>query len=355
MKRNTTPRQVHRAFVALAIILGLALILPAPAQAQPPSPLTPGSGNAQAVADLFWIVLAIAAVVFVVVEGLLIFTIVRYRRQYPDEMPRQVHGNARLELIWTVIPSLIMVALFVLTLNTLQAQRNAPPDAMVIEITGRQWFWEFNYADTEISRNSRTDDLIIPAGQPVMLEIRSADVIHSFWVPELAGKQDAIPGRTGTLWFEAEPGTYAGQCAEFCGLDHYAMLFDVVVLPQDEFTAWMDEQVALAGQFQPIGTDLETPLPVGTADQGESLFSELGCAACHSLDGTVVVGPTLLGIAERAATRQDAVAADQYLREAVLLPCDFVVDGFTCVMPQNYGERLDAQDLADLIAYLLEQ
>lgn len=355
MKRSSSFAHLGCSVVTSAGILGLALLFPLRALAQPPSPLAPGSENAASVAALFWIVLGIAAAVFVIVEGLLIYAVLRYRRRYPDEVPPQVHGNTRLEVIWTVIPALIMVTLFSLTLRQLQRERSVPPDAMVVEVTGQQWFWEFTYPETNITANSQSGNLVLPAGRPILFEVRSKDVIHSFWVPELAGKVDAIPGRTTTIWFEAEPGVYAGQCAEYCGLEHYAMLFEVEVLPAAQFDAWMAEQVRLASQFQPIGTDMTSPLPPGDAARGATLFTDLGCVACHSLDGTQIVGPTAQGIGERAAGRIGGYSAEQYLRESILLPCNYVVEGFTCVMPQNFGERLEAQDLADLIAYLLEQ
>jgi len=328
------------------------------ALAAPPSPLIPGSDRATDIANLFWIVLGIAAVVFVIVEALIIFAVVKYRRQFPDEVPEQIHGNTRLELIWTVVPALIMVVLFGLTLSTLQkyAYDKTPEDAMVVEITGRQWFWEFNYPETEITLTSLTDDLYLPADEPVQFEIRSNDVIHSFWIPELAGKVDAIPGHTNTLWFTAQAGDYDGQCAEFCGQSHYDMLFNVHVIPRAEFDAWMADQIELASQFQPIGTDLETPLPIGDATRGDTLFHEqFGCNACHSLDGSTLVGPSLQGVSERAGNREDGYTAEQYLRESILLPCEYVVDGFQCLMPQDYGDRMEAQDLADVIAFLLEQ
>ncbi len=355
MKRIALLARPTRLIVIASSVLVLAMLIPLPALAQPPSPLTPGSENAASVAALFWTVLSIAAAVFVIVEGLLIYAIVRYRRQYPDEIPPQVHGNTRLEVIWTVIPALIMVVLFGLTLRQLQRERNAPPNALVVEVTGQQWFWEFTYPETNITVNSQSGKLVLPAGRPILFEVRSKDVIHSFWVPELAGKVDAIPGRTTSIWFEAQPGVYAGQCAEYCGLEHYAMLFDVEVLPAAQFEAWMAEQVRLASLFQPIGTDMTSPLPPGDATRGATLFTGLGCAACHSLDGTQIVGPTAQGLGTRAASRIEGYSAEQYLRESILLPCNYVVEGFTCVMPQNFGERLEAQDLADLIAYLLEQ
>ncbi len=355
MRPHVNTTKLKRLALAGASVLALALLLPLTVLAQGPSPLRPGSPNAAGVAQLFWITTAIAAVVFFLVIALLLYAVIRYRRKYPDEMPEQIHGNTRLELLWTAIPAVILIGLFFLSLRALQQQRNPPPDAMVIEVTGRQWFWEFNYPETEITVSSRDGDLVIPANVPVVFEVRSADVIHSFWVAELAGKIDAIPGHTNTVWFEAQEGTFAGQCAEYCGLAHYDMLFDVVAVPEQEFAAWMGEQIELAGQFQPIGTDMEEPLPEGDAVDGEALYAELGCDSCHSLDGTPLVGPTMEGLGERAAERIPEYDAVTYLRESILLPCEHVVEGFTCVMPQNYGERLEAEGLADLIAFLTEQ
>jgi len=156
------------------------------------------------------------------------------------------------------------------------------------------------------------------------------------------------------MWFEVTAeGTYAGQCAELCGVEHYAMLFDVEAVSRDGFDTWMQDLVERQGE--PIGTDLESPLPAGDAANGEVLFVELGCTSCHSLDGSALVGPTVQGLGQRAVTRIPDYSAEQYLRESILLPCEFVIDTFTCVMPQTFGERLDAQSLSDMIAYLLEQ
>lgn len=356
MRHHAKIEKLKRLALAGAAIITLALVIPLRALAQSPSPLQPGSPNAAATAQLFWITTGIAAVIFVIVEALLVFAIIRYREKYPGDIPEQVHGNTRLEIVWTIIPALILVALFGLTLPVLRVDRNPPADSMIVEVTGRQWFWEFNYPETEVTINSQEGDLVIPAGRPVIFEVGSADVIHSFWVAELAGKIDAIPGQSHMVWFEAEEGTYAGQCAEYCGLSHYDMLFDVVAVPEAEFQAWMGEQVELAGQFQPIGDDMEEPLPEGDPARGEQLFGqELGCNSCHSLDGTTLVGPTLQNIGETAEGRIPEYDAVTYLRESILLPCEHLADGFTCVMPQNYGERLDAQGVADLIAFLMEQ
>ncbi len=352
--RTQSARYKHllRPITIISSVMVLALSAPLTAFAKPPSPLLPATDSSRQIANLFWITLAIAVVVFALVEGLLIYAIARYRnRGKKDEVP-QIDGNPTLEMMWTIVPALIMVVLFTLAWRVLSFQHNAPPDATTIEVTGHQWYWEFNYPDTEVTLQN---ELVIPANVPVLLEISSTDVIHSFWVPQLEGKADAIPGHTNILWFEADEGTYAGQCAEFCGREHYAMLFDVKALPPDEYDAWMQDQIDLAAQFQPIGTDMETPLPAGDPASGEALFTELGCNSCHTLDGSQLVGPSLLGVGERAGTRIDGYDAQQYLRESILLPCDYVVEGFTCVMPQNFGERLEAKDLADLIAFLSEQ
>jgi cytochrome c oxidase subunit 2 len=306
------------------------------------------------VAGLFYLVLSIAAVVFVLVEGLLIFAVVRYRRRDDeDEEPAQIHGNSTLEIIWTVVPALIMALLFYLTLSTIKAQQNTPPDAMTVEVIGHQWFWEIRYDNGVIL----TDELRVPVGQPVELEITSKDVIHSFWIPQLAGKQDAIPGHVTSTWFEVEEsGVYPGQCAEFCGLEHYAMLFEVQAMPREEFDAWMADKVASLGDV--VGT-AEVPdaatLPPGSLGEGETLFGSLGCQSCHSLDGSPLVGPTVQGIGQRAAGRIEGYSTEQYLAESIVRPCDYIVSEFTCVMPQNFGERLTAADLSNLIAFLSEQ
>jgi cytochrome c oxidase subunit 2 len=349
---------VLRLISIVTVALTALLVLPGVVSAAPPSPLNPGSDVAGRIATLFWIVLAIATVIFVLVEGLLIFALVRYRRRYEDEMPEQIHGNATLEIIWTIIPAAIMVFLFVITLDTAAANRAQSADAYVIEVTGYQWYWEFRYPNTELSLTTPGNDLYLPADRPVEFQVTAGDVIHSFWVPQLAGKYDAIPGAVQSFQLTAEEGVYPGQCAEFCGLEHYAMLFDAHALPEDEFDAWMDEQVQIAEERAAdlAGTDVDAELPMGDAANGENLFYETyNCDSCHSFDGTVLVGPTLQGIGDRAGETLDEYDAETYLVESILLPCEYVVSGFQCVMPEDYGERMTKQDLADIIAYLLEE
>lgn len=349
------PHKTWRFALITGFLLLTALAVPTLALAAPPSPLLPASDNAKRISDLFTLVASIAAAVFVIVETLLIVAIVRFRRRSDDEMPVQVHGNRILEITWTLIPAGILVGLFAMAVPVMNFEWTAPSNPMIVEVTGRQWQWEFKYPDTGVSTSKQ---LYIPTGKPILLELKSSDVIHSFWVPQLAGKTDAIPGYSNTMWFQADqPGTYDGQCAEYCGLQHYSMLLQVIAMQPADFKAWMDEQVKEASTFTPVGTDINNPpLPPGDPSRGADLYKSQGCASCHTLDGSPLVGPSFQGLASRAGTRKPGYSAELYLRESIVQPCAYVVEGFTCVMPQDFGtKKLNKQMLADLIAFLLQQ
>ena len=317
-----------------------------------------GSLNAVEIQGLFNIVLVFAILVFILVEGLLIFAILRYRRRRDDEMPEQIHGNTRLEIGWTVGSTVLVLILFFFTLGFYQQPRNLPAgsDPLVVQVTGHTWYWEFYYPETGIRLNSRTDDFRVPAARPVVLEIASADVQHSFWVPELSGKVDAIPGRVQRMWFQVdEPRTFVGQCAEYCGREHYNMLINVDVMDDAEFTTWYDGEAAAVAAAAEAAAAQDAASLVGVPAAGEALYNSLGCVACHSLDGSTRVGPSFQGLGDRAGTRIEGTSAQDYVHNSILNPCDFVVEGFTCVMPQNYGDQLAPQDLADLVSFLLAQ
>lgn len=337
-------------FGALAV-LGAALL---PGQVLAQSGGQSGSLDAQDISVLFNIVMVMAVLVFVLVEGLLIFAVVRYRRRSQDEMPEQIHGNNRLELGWTIGSAVLVVILFFFTLGFYQQPRTVPQeDVLTVEVIGNTWFWEFYYPETGVRT---TADLNVPAGRPVVLEISSRDVQHSFWVPELAGKVDAIPGRVQRMWFQVdEQRVYLGQCAEYCGKEHYNMPIRVNVLPEAEYAAWMDTEAAAVAAALDIDLEAEAAAIVGDVAAGDALYAGLGCIACHSLDGSVGVGPSYLGLGERAATAIEGYSAEEYVRESIVNPCAFVVEGFNCVMPQNYGDQLSPQDLADLVAFTLAQ
>ncbi len=354
----------------IAAVGALVLLLGLPGQTWAQGGAQSGSLNATEISTLFTLVLVIAVGVFVLVEGLLIFAIVRYRRRRADEMPRQVHGNTALEIGWTVGSFAIVLVLFFFTLAFYQTSRAAPADdePLIVEVIGHTWYWEFRYPTTGVSVSfdpAATPPqpgfrppavLRVPAGQTVVLEITSQDVQHSFWVPALAGKVDAIPGRVQRMWFKVDqPGTYVGQCAEYCGFEHYNMLINVEVMAPEAYAAWMDGQAAAVAAAAQANAEAAGQVLGGDAAAGEQLYTAIGCNACHSLDGSVLVGPSFQGLGQRAGERIDGYTAEEYLHESIVAPCSFVVEGFFCVMPQNYGDRLTPQNIADLIAFLQAQ
>ena len=253
----------------------------------------PASSIAQKQSNLFYIILGIAAVIFVIVEGGLIYAIVRYRRRKGDQgEPRQFDNHLGLEITWTVIPVLIVIFLFYLTVTTVNgiALPSSSPNDVNINVIGHRWWWEFTYSDLKITT---AGELVIPINTTIRINLTSADVVHSFWVPQLAGKTDAIPGQPNAMWITAnQTGTYDGQCAEFCGIDHAQMRLKVVALSKADFDAWVANQ------------QLPAPAPVTDLEiKGQQLVASGVCAACHTIDGTKAngrVGPNLSHLYSRS-------------------------------------------------------
>jgi cytochrome c oxidase subunit II len=279
----------RKLLLASLSLLALAFVLTGSAMAgnggiAPPAE-TPQAGR---IRDLYWFVFGISAVIFVLVEGALILFIVQYRnrgRPRTDEGP-QIRGHTRLELIWTAIPVLILVAIMGFVFYKLPGIKDIPDataagEKLTVQVEGRQFYWRFRYPNGAVSVN----ELRLPAGRPVELVVTAPanDVIHSWWIPALAGKMDAIPGKVNHLDFVApsSPGVYQGQCAEFCGLQHALMLARARIVTGSEFDAWISAR--LQG-----GTDL-----------GRQTF-EGACAPCHGMNGEGLIGPPLEGNATLA-------------------------------------------------------
>jgi len=260
-------------FVAL---VGVALLLASCSFIEIDSPLTtfdPSGPNADRIDGLFWLVFWIAVVVFVLVIGALIVIVVVFRDRDEESAkePKQVHGNAKLEVIWTVIPALILAAIAVPTTAAVFDLTGCDPDSMRVEVTGHQWWFEYRYPDYDIDT---ANVLVLPVGQETCLEMTSADVLHNFWVPSLMGKRYLVPGQTTQLRMEAdEIGEFWGQCAEFCGLSHSLMRARVQVVDQDEFEQWV------AAQQDPAALPVE-----GTPEwDGYQVYANKGCVQCHTV------------------------------------------------------------------------
>ena len=192
----------------------------------------------------------VAVVVFIIVEFGTLALVIRFRRRKDDtddDLPAQTHGNIKLEIAWTIVPAVMLAVVGFFTLRTLFEINDFDDEAMTVKVTGQQWWWEFSYdtdGDGEFTDEDvlTANDLVIPAGVDVNLDIGSNDVIHSFWIPALNGKKDAVPGRMHPLAINAdEPGTYVGQCTEFCGLSHGYMRQRVIALTPDEFDDWLGQ------------------------------------------------------------------------------------------------------------------
>jgi len=244
-----------RLLLTLALVL-LAVLLAGCETKDPQNTFSPVGDVADDQRDLFNLVLWPAVVILILVEGLLVVALLRFRRRSPDELPKQVHGNTRLELAWTIAPALLLMVLAVPTVASIVELGRAPSaDALKVTAIGQQWVWSFQYPDykdaqgnvlTVFGTPEELPEMHIPPNLEIAVQLQSADVIHSFWVPKLAGKTDAIPGRNNRMWLIArEPGTYSGQCAEFCGLAHAEMRFVVVVHENmDDFQQWVDDQLS---------------------------------------------------------------------------------------------------------------
>src|ERR1700693_1715851 len=216
---------------------------PPPAAAQP-WVVAPASDGADVISQLFWFTLVLATIVFVLVEGLLIYSSLRFRRRAPLPLtePPQIHGNTRLEVMWATVPALILVGLFGITVSRLGDLSQLPtdPNTLHISVTGQQFQWTFGYGSSGVKT---TNDLHIPVGTPLIFDVTSIDVIHSFWVPDLYGKIDANPGRVNHITFKAnQPGTYRGVCAELWGAGHPGMAFRVEAVSQTDFQTWLMQQ-----------------------------------------------------------------------------------------------------------------
>jgi cytochrome c oxidase subunit 2 len=246
------------------------------------APVAPESPNAEGIRDSWLFVSIFVFAIFVLVEGLLIAFIWRYRRQKRNrfEDAAQVHGATKLELAWTAGPVLVLFLIAAFVFIELPGIKDVPEAAageeeLEVQVSGRQFYWEYEYPNGAIA----IDKLVAPVGVPVRLEVSApdTDVVHSWWIPSLGGKIDAIPGTTNETWFEAKrEGTYSGQCAELCGVEHARMLASVEVVSQDEFDAWLAERA-------------ESVIELGR-EEWEGV-----CAKCHGMNGEGGIGPRIAG------------------------------------------------------------
>ena len=316
------------------------------------NPFLNGAASVQGtyIDNLFGVATGIGTVVFVMVQGLLLYSIIRFHRQDgDDEDGPPIRGNTRLEIVWTVVPALVIIFLGILSYQVLVAAERPDPDELVVEVKGFQYAWQFYYPDYDIT----TTEMHLPVDRQARLKLRSTDVIHSFWVPEFRIKKDVMPDRvTETFITPIEEGVYPIVCAELCGAAHAAMRSQVIVESDSNFRQWVESQgAAVARAAEAAETDPMT--------RGRQVFNQNGCNACHVLGdagAAGLVGPALDQLGAEAGEIVPGQTGLEYIHAAIVDPNAYVVEGYPAnVMPANYGATISEADLNALVDYLMAQ
>jgi cytochrome c oxidase subunit 2 len=365
----------------------------------PNTTLSPQSEFGRDIDALFDILLIAGVAVLVLVTLALLFIIVRYRHRAGAPEPKAIHGNAVLEIVWTLIPAVILAVIAVPTVRTIfRTQAEAGPNALQVEVVGHQWWWEFRYPQYGVVT---ANELYLPVGRTVNFALMTADVVHSFWIPQLGGKRDLVSNDTNHVWFTPESAfAWNGFCAEFCGSSHANMRFRVFTVPSEQFERWIAHQKSppVLGAAAPLAGAIDTaapappalpqataptvfadslpehvraatPIPAGLrmsnvtgdATRGAQLFGRatpMPCAACHAIQGvaTGIVGPNLTHVGSRTSIGAGLFPTDArhlalWIKDSPAMKPGSKMPAFgkSAQMPAG----LDDQQIADLAAYLL--
>lgn len=288
-------------------------------------------GNvAEKVDSLFVLISWVSLVMFVLVEMLLFIFLIRYRRRRSDDQGQSIHGNTKMEMIWTIIPAIILVIIGVLGTQITYDIQRPPKDVYTVEVIGKKWAWDFKYPEGF----QTTNELRVPEGKNILFKITSNDVIHSFWIPALRMKQDAVPGRQTQFWTgPLKKGTYSLPCAEYCGTMHSLMVGTMTVVSQDEYSQF----VKSGGKMASTSSTSTSP-----AEKGKALAQSAGCLNCHAVDSSKMFGPGwggMYGKEIKLADGSTVLYDDDYIVESIIKPEAKIPEGYTAPMPpQNLTE-----------------
>lgn len=327
--------------LALIVLAASLSLVVAACDETPQTAWNPRSEYANEGLGLFQLIIWMGVVVGVIVEALLIFAAIRYRRRQGDRLPPQIHGNTTIEVVWTTIPVLIVGYILFVTLPLIFHQQSpAPPSSMDINVTGHQFWWEFQYPDANVTT---ANELHLPVGRTVNLVLRSDDVIHSFWVPALGGKRDAFPGHTNFIWLTPDStGEFPGQCYQLCGYSHGNMRERAIIQTQADFNSW------IASQQQPAVQPTE-----GDAATGAQVFQQRACVGCHTIEGTPAqgkIGPNLTHFASRGTFAGSIFENNPQNLQRWLKNAPAEKPG--SIMPDAQQLGISDQDIQVLVAYL---
>ncbi|GAB4542020.1 MAG: hypothetical protein Kow0063_33490 [Anaerolineae bacterium] len=350
-KRRRRDGMRHFVIAAVLVVIVTALVTIGLGNVQFLAPVASQEG-AQ-VDQLFGLHIRVIAFLFSLIVVFTLYSVVVFRRKAGDaEDGRHIHGNTRLEIIWTVIPLITVLYFGVLGARQLRQITTPDPNELVVEVTAQQFAWRFDYPDYGIT----SAELNLPRGRQVLLKLASMDVIHDFWVPEFRVKQDAVPGMTTELRITpTQTGQYRVRCAELCGTAHYSMLAPVNVMEPVDFEAWLAEATTpapAAASPSDAGAPAEE---VSRAALGAELAQSQGCLGCHSVDGSQLVGPTWLGLygtEELLEGGGSALVDEAYLRTSILEPGAQITRGYVNVMPATYRDTLSEEQIEALIEYI---
>ena len=330
-------QQKFRVDLRAGAVVLIGALISGCARNAPQDTLEPAGTWARKIDDLFQWPFWIAVAIFVIVEGLIVFAVVRFRARGDAEAPRQIHGNPRLEVSLAVLPTLILAGIAVPTVGLIGDLAEKPAgEHLTIEVIGHQWWWEYRYPNGVVTAT----DLHIPVGQDVELRLTSADVIHSYWIPKLNGKKDVIPGRVQFLKLRADrPGVYSGQCVEFCGASHANMRARAVAMMPAEFQRWLEEQARPASE----------PAAGTLTARGKEVFTSQPCFGCHTIKEVSQgrIGPDLTHFASRGTIAGGILKNDPENLAAWLRNPPGEKPG--SIMPNL---KLSEDDIRALVAYL---
>lgn len=307
--------------------------------------ITQASNFVKGVDQAFLVILGISFLFLIGLTVVMIWFLYRYNRKR-NPVATQIHGSTKLEIIWTVVPFLLTMVMFYYGWAGWKPMTKAPKDAMEITVYGRMWNFNYEYAN-----GRRTDTLYLPKDQPVKLNLKAMDVLHSFYIPAFRVKQDMVPGKKDNfMWFEAQKvGNYEIFCTEYCGLQHSYMYSTAKVMEVAEFEKWMTDTTLMAAE----AAAMESP-----GANGKKIMQNIGCFACHTVDGTKLVGPSFKGIWGHEATvitggqKRTVTVDEEYIKKSIYDPNADVVDGFMKGLMVSYQGQLKDEDIAEIIEYL---
>lgn len=308
------------------------------------SDVTQASNFVQGVDTAFLVILGISFFFLIVLTVVMIYFIYKYNKKR-NPVPTQIHGSVPLEILWTVVPFILTMVMFYYGWAGWKPMTKAPDDAMEITVYGRMWNFNFEYEN-----GKRTDTLFLPKDQPIKLNLVAMDVLHSLYIPAFRVKQDMVPGlKNNFMWFEPQRvGTFELYCAEYCGLQHSYMYTYVEVMEEADFNDWLVDTTQVAA-----GAEIDSPTATG-----KRIMQNIGCFACHTLDGTKLVGPSFKGIWDTQRTvitgkeTHQVLVDEAYIKSSIFDPNADIVEGFAKGLMLSYEGQLSEEDISNITEYL---